>query len=850
MFSFTGRLCYLIIWIFAACELKAQEVGSSIDYGLAFASHEVTKDQRTSLNLNPDGPFRIREDFEIKFDVSYQRLTNAFGYILRIIANDSLNIDLVSSPDHSEFYDLNLIINNSPVQIHYDFSEIRLKPSEWNEVIIAISFKTNQISLSWAGNKKAAHFPATKLEAFRFLFGANDFGKFNTADVPPVSLRNIEILKNKKSFLMWELKKHTATKVYDTTLKDVAVTKNPIWLIDRHVKWVHRKEFFMGKYPSIAFDNTSGVLYASDATSLSTLNVKTGKLDKIVNSKGTVVHTDANQLLYVEETNDIINYDVFTNKLSRYDARQKSWQNSDTAYSEPRYWHNNKFYNPFDNALYTFGGYGFYLYNNGFFKYDNAQAKWLNLETSGFIPPRYLGALGLTPAKDKALIFGGYGSMSGKQEISPQSFYDLYSFDLRSHEVKKVWETRTSPNSGNVVFSNSLVINAQDSCFYVLSFPKDKYQSFVKLRSYSLSRPVGEDLADSISFLFHDVHSFCDLFSSKATKELIAVTAHKAGDQYKVHVYSINYPPLKTSDIIQVVTRKPARAANYYIIIGIALLAIMLSVLIFRKKRTRTSAIGKGIAPTHTTHTEIFIEAPEEKLSTIDFFGGFQVVDKSGNDITHKFTTTLKELFVLILLHSVKFEKGISTTVLQEFLWPDKDEISARNNRNVNLKKLRTLLEEIGDISIENTNSYLHLTIHNPVFCDYQTAYRILNSGSMERDKIEILIKYVRRGSLLPNLQTTWLDSFKSDISNKIIDVLLAYSIELDMHKDDKILLDIADSIFNYDSINQEAMVLKCSVLNKKGKHSLAKNWYDHFAKEYMNLYGENYPKTFEEVIS
>ena len=361
------------------------------------------------------------------------------------------------------------------------------------------------------------------------------------------------------------------------------------------------------------------------------------------------------------------------------------------------------------------------------------------MKTPGSIPPRYLGALGLTPTKDKALIFGGYGSKSGKQEISPQSFYDLYSFDLRSHEVKKVWEAQA--NSGNVVFSNSLVVNEQDSCFYVLSFPKDKYKGFIKLRSYSLSRPVGKDLGDSISFLFHDVHSFCDLFSSKATKELIAVTAHKDGDQYKVHVYSINYPPLKTGDIIQVVTQKPARAGNYYIIIGIALLAIILAVFIFRKKRTNPSTIEKGTAPAHHPHTEIFIEAPVEKLSTIDLFGGFQVVDKSGNDITHKFTSTLKELFVLILLHSVKFEKGISTTVLQEFLWPDKDEISARNNRNVNLKKLRTLLEEIGDISIENTNSYLHLTIHNPVFCDYQTAYRILNSGSMERNKIEILIK-------------------------------------------------------------------------------------------------------------
>jgi hypothetical protein len=39
-------------------------------------------------------------------------------------------------------------------------------------------------------------------------------------------------------------------------------------------------------------------------------------------------------------------------------------------------------------------------------------------------------------------------------------------------------------------------------------------------------------------------------------------------------------------------------------------------------------------------------------------------------------------------------------------------------------------------------------------------------------------------------------------------------------------------------------------VLNKKGKYSLAKTWYDHFAKEYKTLYSESYPKTFDEVIS
>jgi two-component SAPR family response regulator len=245
-----------------------------------------------------------------------------------------------------------------------------------------------------------------------------------------------------------------------------------------------------------------------------------------------------------------------------------------------------------------------------------------------------------------------------------------------------------------------------------------------------------------------------------------------------------------------------------------------------------------------------FIIEADPKSSSIELFGGFQVMDKSGADITHKFTATLKELFIFILIHSVKFEKGVSTTVLHEVFWPDKDEVSARNNRNVNLKKLRNLLQEIGNIAIENTNSYVRLILDDAVFCDYQTARRILNGGKIDRQIVEVLLKYVRRGSLLPNIQASWLDSFKSEISNNIIDTLLEYSGELDMDSDDKLLLDIADSIFNYDPINQEAMVLKCSVLNKKGKHSLAKNCYDHFAKEYLKLYGEHYPRTFEDVVS
>jgi DNA-binding SARP family transcriptional activator len=667
-------------------------------------------------------------------------------------------------------------------------------------------------------------------------------------------IRNIELSRTGGKVMTWDLQKHGINEVYDNTYTFSATTKNPTWLVDKHIRWVHTKEFTVGKYPSVAFNSSSGDLYAIDKNNLYTLSGD-GKIDQKKILHGNPVYTDANQLLYIDETNKLANYDLHSSTLSHFDFKQSSWENTDTTYNLPNYWHNNKFYNPLDRSVYTFGGYGHFSYKNKFLRYDTAAGKWMEVQTTGAIPPRYLGASGLTPAKDKVLIFGGYGSESGKQELFPQSFYDLYSFDLRTHEIKKIWEFKSDHDDEDVVFSNSLIINEQDSCFYVLSFPKNKHQSFINLRKYSLTKPESQILADSIPFQFHDEHSFCDLFLSQATKQLVAVTSHKEKDQFKINIYSVNYPPLSTTDVFQHV-KKTSNASIYGILIFIlALSGVAVFVLVRkRKKQSKEHNLPKELHDTHPIlGTEIKKALPEaEKMtSAIYLFGGFQVIDKNGNDMTGKFSMTVKELFVLILLHSAKFEQGVSTTTLQEHLWPDKDDMSARNNRNVNLKKLRGLLEEIGGVTIENNNAYLQLAISDNVVCDYHIVSKILaNESVTDAAMIEVLLKYVKRGNLLPNIQTAWLDNFKSDISNKIIDVLLEYSQKLDVTKDDRVLLEIADAIFNYDTINQEALVIKCSVLNKKGKYSLAKTWYDHFAKEYKTLYSERYPKTFDEVIS
>jgi two-component SAPR family response regulator len=752
----------------------------------------------------------------------------------------------MSTPEHEEFRDVTLVINNKPTNIQFEFYDLGIHANMWTHFRISFQHSKNQIAVTWNNQTLTTPLDLSDLNNFRFFFGVTDFKKFATTDAPPLVLRNVSLSENSVLIRKWPLKNHNVTEAYDSIAGARSVVKNPTWLIDRHTGWMARQRFTTGRFSSVAFNSDSALVYVTDEKNLYVYDLTNEKV-AIKSVKGTPVHTDANQLLCVKETGQLINYDLFFNKFLVFDFTNNNWKNSDTTYHEPDKWHNNKFYNPIDSAVYVFGGYGHFTYYNQFFKHDNSRNTWVPVDTDGSVPPRYLAASGIQQSNNHVLIFGGYGSLSGKQELSPQSFYDLYSFDLKSHEVKKIRDYDAPDKTEDITFSNSLIVNEEENCFYVLSYPKNKYKGQIKLRKYALDRNESTVLADSIPFVFHDEDSFCDLFYSKESNELIAVTAHKEKKGYEVEFHSINYPPLQLQEARQSMQPEKDNAATYIAVIGFLIVGGLIIYYFARKKKVTKTTVQERV---------LFVPQPDEQqklVSSVLFFGGFQIFDKNGNDVSSKFTMTLKELFVLIVLHSVKFEKGVSATTIQEYLWPDKDEVSARNNRNVNIKKLRTLLADVGGITIENNNSYLKLTMESHIFCDYQMVYQMLSRDTRnipEQDKINVIIANVKRGSLLPNLQTSWLDNYKSDISNLIIDTLIEYSQKLDANKDDKLLLEIADAVFMYDTINQEALKIKCSVLNKKGKYSLAKTWYDHFAREYQKLYAEDYPRTFEEVIS
>lgn len=71
----------------------------------------------------------------------------------------------------------------------------------------------------------------------------------------------------------------------------------------------------------------------------------------------------------------------------------------------------------------------------------------------------------------------------------------------------------------------------------------------------------------------------------------------------------------------------------------------------------------------------------------------------------------MKQLLILIILYSVNNKKGISNVTLRELLWFDKMDESAQNNRRVNIRKLKLLLEKLDGAELVKESTYCLLSL-------------------------------------------------------------------------------------------------------------------------------------------
>lgn len=839
-----------IMLTFCAFCLQFQ-LAYSQTYGLKFKGHEANLDERTELDLTPDKYITFKNDFEISFDFSLdtRNSTPLFGYILRIVNQENINIDLLTTPDPKLNLDLVIGKTNSILQVPSpDFSK-----KSWVNIRIKFLLSEDRLIFYMPDTfyvKRSIGFKKT--DSFKFLFGANSYKQFQTTDVPPMSIKDVKIFEQGKLEYYWPLDETENTIAVDVLKKKEAFVKNPLWLKNLYDFWKIDSQIDVDGPLLVTADIETDRIFFIGLNELIIYSADQNMLKKIKYSNKQQFLTPFYSAIFNSIDKKIYCYLPGNCQVYSLNVETGEWSESGSLLiSESNFRHHNKYFDPSNNSILIFGGYGFHQYKNEIRRINLSEHNCTDLQTdSSVFTPRYLGGLGYL--KDTIYIFGGYGSMSGNQLVNPHSYFDLIGYSIKQGRLFKKFEVPRIVD--DMVVANTMWIDETNRDYYFLFFEKTKFDGYLQLAKGNLSSPKIELLGDKLPFQFIDVQSSANLFYFPRKKKFFAFTSYLTNANItQSKICSISYPPNAFY------TEKEKRKISnilflWFFVVSITISLTMLYFLKVRKKK-KFSEIGELIGDDSfqklQKDSSIDANADENRYQII-FFGGFQVFDREYTDITGKFSPLMKELFLLIMLYSFKNNKGISSSSLTEILWFDKPEKSARNNRAVNIAKLRSLLHEIGSCDLTNRNSYWKLVFENSEIKSDYAEFLLLTASKnrISKEKIDKLLQITQKGEFLRNTNYQWLDEFKSSVADAIIDTLGAYAQAKDIKQNPEYFIILADSIFKFDPIDEEAMILKCKSQNFLGKHSLAKQTYDRFVKDYHDLYGQSYNSSFLEVMN
>jgi DNA-binding SARP family transcriptional activator len=830
--------------------VEAQE----IQYGLRFNAYDYEPEMRTSLDLSSDF-LSFPNGFSMSFQAQFHfERRPSFGYVFRIIDKKERNIDLVMGEYNVSFSSMpgNAVFKQT-------IESLNVRPEQWIPIRLDVDTKNAKLRITFGNASQEWKTPEiSDFKQVNIVFGKNDWFKNPVIDVPSMTIKDIKIddaAGNPVYF--WKLAKYAGNGVYDELKNKLAKVQNPNWTLNRNTIWKKELTFITENNPQITFNPHTNDIAIATQQFFYRYSLNDNQLRKQAVKRGFSYPLYANQMIYNSLNRNYYAYNLIKEEDGRefacYDSIKAAWDETTLHEHFSDYWHHNRYFSSGQNKLYVFGGYGHHKYKKGMYVYDVKTATWMKETLNGdTIEPRYLSGLGVID-ENRLLVFGGFGSKTGNQDLFPQHYYDAYIVDIQTMESKKLW-TMETPNE-NYVVSNSMVVDTLRDCFYALCYSSTKFNTAMRLYKFSISKPECEILADTIPFRFKDSRSYADLFFDRSNNRLISITYSPVEEfTSQCSIYSLAFPPFKKEDLQQ--TEKSYISLIILILSGLIFLSILTMIIYYKKKakRTRRDVACNVSTPTPEPEPSSGINTIKSlRKQSISLFGGFQVIDKEGNDVTTEFKPLHKSLFLLILLYTIKNGKGISSVKLKDILWFDKTEESANNNRGVALSKVRQILEQVGKAQFSKQGQYWMVEFGNDIYCDYYEALILIRKMKESAEKntanINRLLSIVSSGEFLPNMQIEWADQFKSDFSNDLIDLLLSLIQNKELQLAGTVLLDIANVLFIHDPLNEDALKLKCKLLVKMGKNGLAKNAYTAFIKEYQNWFGTNYKYSFDQII-
>ncbi|MFO7527098.1 MAG: hypothetical protein R6W68_16720 [Ignavibacteriaceae bacterium] len=817
--------------------------------GLKFNSKNVEHFKRTSVAIFNDSPVNINNSISLSFGISFWSL-EYFGTIWRIENNQKEFSRLVFNQHKDpDYYYLQLFIDQQPEPVEISLLRKDLTRNFWLQIQIDFNLDADSVLFSINNNSTVSrrlNIPDNLKSTV--YFGLKNLDDINDYDLPGFYLRNLKISIDNDKHYHWEFNPSDADRIYDKINNTKVNLVNEAWLIKDHYEWELINSLSVAGSPLFAYDSIRSRVFID-------LKDKLMIYDLLTNKDTTVLYSNIrpgqfSELIYNHYTDQLYSTFVGGGQVSVFDFSKLYWTSIDTTNElNGHYYGSVRFINALDSALYMFGGYGWYTAKNNFFKYDFIENKWKEDTFDGEIPPRIYSSVGPGFKPGEFLLFGGNGNKDGNQAKGFRNYFDLYSLDLNKRTISQYWSDIDGMEQYKSISNFPyLFLIPGDSSFYFLRLYSVKENLYWDMHYTQINKKKIVNFGADISIGKEGKNKsdyFC--FNSK-TNEFIHLNYDS--DFMRINIYSLRYPPVEKADFILPEDEKENEQFPFlWILLALSGLTILILVFNSISKRKNENQVSEN---SYSSNLSV-----RERRNFIQLFGGLKILDSEGADVYQSISPKLKSIFLLILISSIKNHRsGITSEELSAIIWPDSSPENVKSSRGVAVNKLRKLLSGVDGVEITFNDRQWSLNFNNGAGCDYLEFLKIKNSITNREttgtEFLNELFDVVDSGEFLKGISYEWLDAFKLAVNNDIIGFLKSILGNVKNSSDNNLnlVIRICDLVLKFDSVDEEAFTLKIRTHYKAGNHQLAKSSYNIFVAEYKHLYDEDYPLSFQEIIS
>ncbi len=828
--------------------------------GLLFQANDKEIKERTSLQIFQEGEIPcFTKNFQLSFELSIRDF-DTFGYVF-LLKEDQGKTKYSFTYTYLDGENSTFKFNTDGKENHYSLNlRNDALAYQWIPVSFAFDLQQDVLTIRIGDNEKKVTSLGLKDTFCPHLF----FGRYDyILDMPTFAIRNLKLEGDRSHSYTFPLNENEGEEVHTSTGKVLGTVVNPVWLINGSYHWEKLFEYSFQTPSGITFEPDSQRLIIFSQDSLLTYNLLKRQPQKYSYSNklpvklqlATHFMNTTDGKLYVYELNNLPLGDA---TVAALDLNNQEWKQTGVAALPVQLHHHDGFWDETTGKYLVFGGFGNKRFNNTFLEYDIEADRWDTLSYSGDrIIPRYFSGMAVNKNREHIYVFGGMGNESGEQSVGRNYLHDLYLLDRKQQSVRRLWQ---NASDHRLVVARDMILTPDEKYIYALCYPEYLSDTYLQLYRLTVDDGTMKALGDSIPMRSEEIMTNANLYYNSLTHEYYCTTTEfdKKGHTV-IRTYVLSAPPVSLDEIRSYGSRSSLEIRWLWIMAGIGVLLLAGGVLFVRKKRGKqrnavlesssvlmSPPVGrepdKSVQGKETLAKEDF-ESSLVRPNAVYLFGPFTVIDRNGRDITHLFSSRLRQVFIYILLHST--HNGVLSASLNEVFWADKPDDKVKNLKGVTINQIRKNLAELDGVELVHDKGYFRL-VFTDCYCDY-FRFRTLKNAEEVENELGILLM---RGKFLDGMDAGMMDHFKQKVE-EFLSSFLPLEIErlYQQHKYDAVIR-FCNVLFRVDPVNELALAYGMHALNHTGSSQEAILQYSLFVREYRQMMNEEYSTSYAELMS